>query len=135
MASDGVLSRPAAPAPGSVLCSLAELDETGTRGFTFRDDTKLFMMFLVRTPTGIAGYINSCPHLGTPLNFLQHRFLSPDRTRIQCATHGAQFEPDTGLCIQGPCLGAHLKPVPVEIAGDTVRIAAAPGLIAPPIAS
>ncbi|MFZ1989053.1 MAG: Rieske 2Fe-2S domain-containing protein [Alphaproteobacteria bacterium] len=122
MSSEGALSRPAAPAPGTVLCSLAELDQTGTRSLAFRDGEKLFMMFLVRTGDGVAGYINSCPHLGTPLNFLEHRFLTPDRARIQCATHGAQFEPATGLCVQGPCLGAHLKPVPVEIDGETVRI-------------
>ena len=124
MSSD-VLSRPAAPAPGTVLCSLADLDKTGARGLTFRDGEKLFMMFLVRTGERVAGYLNSCPHLGTPLNFLEHRFLTSDRARIQCATHGAQFEPITGLCIQGPCLGAHLKPVPVEVAGETVRIALA----------
>jgi nitrite reductase/ring-hydroxylating ferredoxin subunit len=123
MASDDVLSRPAAPAPGTALCTLAELDQTGTRGFTFRDATKLFMMFVVRTPGGAAAYVNSCPHLGTPLNFLEHRFLSADRTRLQCATHGAQFEPETGLCVHGPCLGARLNPVPITIDGDTIRIA------------
>ncbi len=117
--------RPAPPAAGTMLCTLAELDETGTRGFTFRDESKLFMMFLVRASNGgVAAYVNACPHLGTPLNFLEHRFLSADRTRLQCATHGAQFEPETGLCIHGPCLGARLKPVPITIDGDTVRVAA-----------
>jgi len=122
MSSD-VLSRPAAPAPGTELCTLADLEKTGARGFTFKDGEKLFMMFLVRTGEDVAGYVNSCPHLGTPLNFLEHRFLTADRARIQCATHGAQFEPATGLCVEGPCLGAHLRPVPVEIDGTTVRIA------------
>jgi len=124
MGTDEVLSRPAAPAPGTMLCTLAELEATGARGLTFRDDGKLFMMFVVRTPAGAAAYVNSCPHLGTPLNFLEHRFLTADKTRLQCATHGAQFEPETGLCLQGPCLGAHLKPVPIVIEGESVRIAA-----------
>ena len=111
-----------APPPGTVLCTLAELGQHGTRGFTFRDGQKLFMMLLVRVGDGVAGYVNRCPHMGTPLNFLEHRFLSADKTRLQCATHGAQFRPEDGLCIAGPCLGARLKPVPVEIVGDTVRI-------------
>ena len=123
MSSKDALSRPAAPAAGTALCALADMDKTGARAFTFKEDDKLFLMFLVRTGDGVAGYVNSCPHLGTPLNFLEHRFLTPDRARIQCATHGAQFEPATGLCVQGPCLGAHLKPVPVEIDGETVRVA------------
>lgn len=127
MASEGVLSQPAAPAPGTVLCTLAELDQTGTRGFTFREESKLFMMFVVRTGDGAVAFVNSCPHMGTPLNFLEHRFLSADGTRLQCATHGAQFEPETGLCVHGPCLGARLKRIPVIIDVDTVRIAAAHG--------
>ena len=126
MSSEEILSRPAAPAPGTVLCTLADLEKTGARAFTFRDGDRLFMMFVVRVGQGIAGYFNSCPHLGTPLNFLEHRFLTPDRARIQCATHGAQFEPATGLCVQGPCLGAYLKPVPVEIVGENLRVARTP---------
>ena len=26
----------------------------------------------------------------------------------QCQTHGAIYEPDTGLCVRGPCAGASL---------------------------
>jgi naringenin degradation protein FdeD len=125
--TDAVLADPAAPAPGTALCTLAELAATGGRTLTFRAGERLFMMLVLRHDHGVAGYVNHCPHLGTPLNFLEHRFFSGDGARIQCATHGAQFEKATGLCIAGPCIGASLKPVAVEIDGETVRIAAPHG--------
>jgi nitrite reductase/ring-hydroxylating ferredoxin subunit len=54
---------------------------------------------------------NACPHTGAPLNWLPDVFLSLDGKHIQCSLHGALFEPDTGRCIYGPCLGRHLEPI------------------------
>ena len=52
---------------------------------------------------------NSCPHTGAPLDWVPGRFLDPAGRYLQCATHGALFEPTTGLCIAGPCRGDRLK--------------------------
>jgi nitrite reductase/ring-hydroxylating ferredoxin subunit len=30
---------------------------------------------------------------------------------LVCATHGALYQPDSGLCIAGPCRGARLKAI------------------------
>ena len=56
-------------------------------------------------------YVNSCPHIGTPLDWTPDRFLSADGRRIVCATHGAEFQIADGLCIRGPCHGDRLEPV------------------------
>ena len=32
---------------------------------------------------------------------------------LMCQTHGAVYEPDTGLCTRGPCVGASLFPLEV----------------------
>ena len=39
----------------------------------------------------------------------RHAYLNAAGDRIVCAAHGALFEPDTGLCVQGPCLGESLR--------------------------
>ena len=106
-----------------VLCSLAELDETGSRGFAVGEGDWPLRGFIVRTANGIAAYVNTCPHAGHPLNFKPDRFLTPDRNLILCGSHGALFTRDDGLCIAGPCPGKSLTPVPVEVIGDYVLLA------------
>jgi nitrite reductase/ring-hydroxylating ferredoxin subunit len=106
-----------------VLCSLAELDETGSRGFAVGEGDWPLRGFIVRTANGIAAYVNTCPHAGHPLNFKPHRFLTPDRNLILCASHGAVFARDNGLCIAGPCPGQSLRSVPIELVGEYVMLA------------
>jgi nitrite reductase/ring-hydroxylating ferredoxin subunit len=106
-----------------VLCTLAELQTTGSRGFTIGEGEWPLRGFVVRTTRGVAAYINTCPHAGHPLNFRPDRFLTPDRNLILCASHGALFTRDEGLCIAGPCPGRSLTPVPVEVLGEYVLLA------------
>jgi nitrite reductase/ring-hydroxylating ferredoxin subunit len=106
-----------------VLCALAELDATGSKGFAVGEGDWPLRGFLVRTVNGVAAYINTCPHAGHPLNFTPDRFLTPDRNLILCASHGAIFTRDTGLCIAGPCPGQSLTPVPIEVVGGYVMLA------------
>ncbi len=63
-------------------------------------------------------YVNRCPHAGTPLDWWPNEFLTEDGLYLVCATHGAVFGPDTGVCIEGPCPGARLEPLHVEQEGD-----------------
>ena len=59
--------------------------------------------------------VNRCPHTGITLEWVDNQFFSSDQRYLMCATHGAVFEPPTGECIWGPCLGLSLQSVPVEI--------------------
>jgi nitrite reductase/ring-hydroxylating ferredoxin subunit len=106
-----------------VLCSLSELDETGSRGFAVGEGDWPLRGFIVRTANGLAAYVNTCPHAGHPLNFRPHKFLTPDRNLILCASHGALFARDNGLCIAGPCPGQRLRAVPIEVLGEYVLLA------------
>jgi nitrite reductase/ring-hydroxylating ferredoxin subunit len=106
-----------------VLCALSELDATGSKGFAVGDGDWPLRGFLVRTAKGVAAWINTCPHAGHPLNFRPDRFLTPDGNLILCASHGALFTRDTGLCIAGPCPGQSLTPVPIEVVGGFVMLA------------
>lgn len=56
-------------------------------------------------------YLNACPHRGTELDWNRGAFLCPEGTHLQCSTHGARFDPATGLCLSGPCVGDRLERV------------------------
>ena len=78
--------------------------------------------FLVRKDDQLHLYRNICPHLGTPLNWEEDRFLDPDGALIQCSTHGALFRIEDGFCLAGPCVGAHLHAVPFIVVDGMVMI-------------
>ena len=59
-------------------------------------------------------YINRCPHTGITLDWVNNQFFSSDNRYLMCATHGAVFEPPTGECIWGPCVGLSLQSLPIE---------------------
>ena len=88
-----------------LLCKLDAIAEGKSKGFQIGGE------FLVAIKKKGGGYVfrNQCPHLGLPLEWQPDHFLNADRSLIQCATHGALFEIDTGYCIHGPCQGQHLE--------------------------
>jgi nitrite reductase/ring-hydroxylating ferredoxin subunit len=98
-----------------VICALAELPDGGCRGFTVGDGDWPLRGVILRAGDSVRAYLNWCPHAGHPLNLRPHGFLSPDGALLLCASHGALFEKDQGLCIAGPCAGKSLKPVPLRI--------------------
>lgn len=109
---------------GTLLARFAELRDGGTLGFDLSEDEWPLRGVLVRTGTEVHAYVNRCPHAGRPLDFPQGNFLTPDGELFQCKAHGALFEKHTGLCIAGPCVDESLKRLPVEVAGEDIRLAA-----------
>jgi nitrite reductase/ring-hydroxylating ferredoxin subunit len=107
-----------------VLCGLADLEHTGSRAFCVGEGDWPLRGFVVKTADGVAAYVNYCPHAGHPLNLRPDKFLTPDRHLILCASHGALFTRDEGLCIAGPCPGQRLTKIPVEVLGGYVLLAA-----------
>ena len=76
--------------------------------------------FVIRWKDVAFAYVNACPHVGSELDWLPGQFFDMDRRYLLCATHGAAFEPDTGLCVSGPCVGARLTRVGVREAEGVV---------------
>ena len=101
-----------------VLCRLEEIEDGEGKGFTVETDEGPTDIFVVREGASAYGYVNSCPHTGTPLDWVPDRFMSEDGSYIMCATHGALFEIEDGDCIAGPCAGDRLTDVPVTVAPD-----------------
>lgn len=90
------------------LCRLDDLQEGQARGFDPLQQGR-DSVFAVRYGGELRVYRNRCPHLDVRLEYRKDRFLSADGQLIVCYAHGAQFLPDTGECIYGPCLGQTLE--------------------------
>jgi nitrite reductase/ring-hydroxylating ferredoxin subunit len=63
----------------------------------------------------------------TPLDFVRYQFLTEDGRHLVCMTHGALYEPETGLCVDGPCKGLSLYQLPVHVDGGEVLVACPSG--------
>jgi len=83
--------------------------------FGYRQDGIRREGILLRTKAGLRCYENLCQHLPVKLDSGTRQFLSREKKLILCQSHGALYEPETGLCTRGPCEGASLKMLPIEV--------------------
>jgi nitrite reductase/ring-hydroxylating ferredoxin subunit len=113
---------PARPASGARLCALDEIADPGAKGFSFRQGEALFMGFVVRRDGEVFGYVDRCPHAGTPLALIGDRFLTREGDLILCSTHGALFRLGDGACVAGPCAGLRLAPWRVVVRDGAVLV-------------
>lgn len=108
---------------GVRLCALEEIADPGARNFVLQIGPAFFHGFVVRRGEAVRGYVDRCPHQGLPLAHKLDQYLTPDRTLIACAWHGALFRLEDGRCVGGPCLGESLKPWSVLVDQGFVRTA------------
>ncbi|VUD53278.1 hypothetical protein TDB9533_01802 [Thalassocella blandensis] len=92
------------------LCRTTDLPEGSSKSFSLPSGN----IFLVKKQQQIYAYRNSCPHLGIPLEWVTNKFLDEDGELIQCATHGALFTIEDGMCVYGPCVNQSLTRVSVQ---------------------
>jgi nitrite reductase/ring-hydroxylating ferredoxin subunit len=65
-------------------------------------------------------YENVCRHLPLTLDYGDNRFFTDDGRHFACQTHAAIYEPRSGLCVRGPCLGARLMRLPIKVLQGSV---------------
>jgi nitrite reductase/ring-hydroxylating ferredoxin subunit len=107
-------------AAGTLLCELDDVPDGSAKSFWLGEGGDRRGIFVIRRGAAIVAYVNSCPHIGTPLNFLGDRFLDRTGELILCATHGALFRIADGVCLSGPCRGEALTPVSTIIFGKLI---------------
>jgi nitrite reductase/ring-hydroxylating ferredoxin subunit len=105
-----------------VLCRLCELSDPGSRAFSIGSGDWPLRGFLVRSGDDVFAFVNRCPHAGHLLNMRPDEFLSPDKSVILCHSHGAMFEISSGACVQGPCFGQALIPLPIRMEKGSVLL-------------
>ncbi len=120
-------SRPSLPHPFR-LCSLTDLDATGSRSVEFpvEGQHRPIDLMVVRDEQGVYAYVDRCPHAGAPLEWQEHEFLSEDRQHILCAMHGALFHIDSGQCVSGPCKKQGLQPLNISIENGDIWLLESP---------
>jgi nitrite reductase/ring-hydroxylating ferredoxin subunit len=109
------------------LCPLDSIPDGTAKGFP-PPPGGLTGLFAVRRGDTVHVYVNECPHIGTPLEWVANRFLSADGSLIVCATHGAEFRITDGECLRGPCFGDRLEAVAVEIRDGVIHVPKDAGL-------
>lgn len=100
------------------LCRLSDIPDGQARGFLLEERPVL----VARRGDRVFGYVNRCPHRGVGLDWAPDRFVSADGAHLQCATHGALFRFEDGLCVAGPCTGLALGPCAVRVADRRVWV-------------
>jgi len=106
----------------SQLCALDDVPDGGSNGFVIDTADGRCGIIAVRRDNEIICYVNSCPHIGTPLEIQPGRFLDKSGKHILCSTHGALFRIDDGFCIAGPCADDRLTPVAAEVRDGAVFV-------------
>ena len=71
--------------------------------------------FVIRHDGIAHAYLNRCAHVAMELDWQPGQFFTNDKSALICASHDAQYLPDTGECISGPCpRGAKLIKLDIE---------------------
>ena len=100
------------------LCRLDELRDGEARAFRPFEGGRT-KVFAVLKDGRLYAYWDACPHYGdTPMAWRNNAYLNAAGDRIVCASHGAEFEIETGRCILGAALGKSLSPAPIEATPD-----------------
>jgi nitrite reductase/ring-hydroxylating ferredoxin subunit len=97
-----------------------ELTEGTTKKFWLQCGDREIEAFVVLHQGEHHAFVNQCRHVPMTMDWVENQFLTEDRCYVQCATHGALFEPSTGLCVEGPPAGKSLIRVPLDWDGDAL---------------
>jgi len=103
------------------ICRSGDLESQG-RGviFTVEFDGRQLPAFVIRYQNQPYAYLNQCAHLFLELDWETGEFFDTSGDYIICANHGALFEPNSGVCVNGPCYGASLEQIQVTEIDDGV---------------
>lgn len=103
-----------AVAPRLICASAALVDGGPGVRFEVDVDGARISAFAVRHQGKAYAYLNRCAHVGVELDWLAGRFFDDSGLYLICATHGALYRPEDGVCVAGPCAGAGLAPLPIR---------------------
>lgn len=114
---------PGAPAPGTLLASLSEIEDGGALLRDFAGGMeKPFRVLLLRSGAKVFAYVNRCAHFGVPLAAkVDYLGLKPHES-FRCSVHAARYRWQDGQCIFGDCEGESLLRIPVTVDGEKVLI-------------
>lgn len=108
---------PNAPAVGTAVLALAELDDGQARLVDLPAPNgppeAVFRLILARSGTQVLAYVNRCAHFGVPLAQRQEHLIFTPHERLTCNVHYARYRWKDGSCESGECDGEGLLAVPL----------------------
>ena len=107
----------------SPLAELAQIEDDGFLEVEAGLEGDAESVILHRSGDVVRAWLNVCPHAGRRLDWAPGKFLRNRVGQLVCAVHGATFELAQGECIAGPCRGASLRAVAVEVREGAVWLA------------
>jgi nitrite reductase/ring-hydroxylating ferredoxin subunit len=102
--------------PNKRIGSIEGLQEGG-KGLRFdvrNASGEVMPAFVIHYDYQYFAYLNKCGHIAVQLDYMPGEFFSDDGQHLICATHGAEYAPDTGACQGGPCYGVGLDPLEIS---------------------
>lgn len=97
------------------LCSSEAIAEGQARGFDPQGVGRS-TVFVVRWQGQWRAWHDWCPHWGTgPMAWRKDAYFSGDGQALMCHAHGARFDPLSGQCTLGPCMGQALRPATLRL--------------------
>jgi nitrite reductase/ring-hydroxylating ferredoxin subunit len=109
------------PEGAVALCARDAVADGAARSFVVGEGAGRRDIIVVASGRTVSGYLNSCPHRGTPLETFPDRFLDSAGFLV-CSTHGARFRPADGFCVAGPCAGQFLRTVKLAVREGTIFV-------------
>lgn len=98
------------------LCRVDDVPDGGARVVAPSEAERSIVV--VRRGEQVWAYVNRCPHFSVPLDFEPGDISCYRAQVLMCAHHSALFRFEDGHCIEGPCAGARLEAVAVEVDSD-----------------
>ena len=78
--------------------------------------------FVIKYESQFFAYLNRCGHIAVQLDYAPGEFFADDGNTLMCATHGAEYAPQTGACLGGPCYGVGLEPLEITVVDDDILL-------------
>jgi nitrite reductase/ring-hydroxylating ferredoxin subunit len=114
--------------PRKRIARLTDVTEGRTVEFSFTSAGIRLQGFVVCYEGQLVAFENRCQHLPLPLDDGDGLFFTPDGRHLRCRNHGALFEPLSGRCIRGPCEGASLRRLSIDVSKGIVWLRPQAGL-------
>ena len=103
-------------------CAAATIPPGHSATFRLERAERALNAFVVNHDGQYRAYVNRCPRVGTPLDLWPNDFFTDDGRTLICSTHGALYEPLSGHCRAGPCVGDRLTALPLALEGETIVV-------------
>ena len=110
----------------TIIATVGELAPGRTKKFVLACEGREVEGFLLNYAGRLHAWVNRCRHVPMSLDWVENRFFTEDGRFVQCATHGAYYEPESGECIAGPPCGKALHRITIRVEGEHV-VAECPG--------